>query len=95
MKVSGMKAPKCRVCGIVEWNHVCGGPVVHADPVVVHSPKISSPEPDSSSQAVVHASEPVVHGGVVVRGESRYRDVEKRREYRREWMRKKRAREKK
>lgn len=20
-----MKAPKCRVCGVIEWRHVCGG----------------------------------------------------------------------
>lgn len=52
---------------------------LEAKPNVVHGPKL-----------VVHAEpDAVVHKGK--RGEARYRDPEARKEYRREWMRRKRG----
>ena len=77
-----MKAPKCRVCGAEHWgpDHVFKGDAAKVSELltqVVHAPK------------VVHT---VVH--TEAKGSSRhgkYADAEARKEYRREWMKKKRA----
>jgi hypothetical protein len=33
-----MKAPKCRVCGVIEWRHVCGGGVDRVTEIVTKIP---------------------------------------------------------
>jgi hypothetical protein len=64
----------CNVCGSSRW---CGLQCANAP--VVHAPV-----------AVVHSQPTVVHAPKSKNGEDRYSDAEKRRAYRREWMRKRR-----
>lgn len=77
----------CRVCNERHGSrepHVFKDVVVHAPKVVVHKPVL-----------VVHNEEKVVHAGSSQKdGSSRhgvYADAEKRKAYRREWMKKRRA----
>jgi len=71
---------RCDKCGTVyghREDHKCV--VVHAAPMVVHDEAM-----------VVHTPDMVVHSGSSRHGA--YADMDARREYRREWMRARRAR---
>ena len=74
-----MKAIKCRLCGKNHWG-LCDFSVMGAEgviPAVVHVPEL-----------VVHKEDVVVHSK---HGE--YADLDKRKTYRREWMRERRLEE--
>ena len=77
-----MKAPKCRLCGKLHWG-VCegakGSVINELREKIVHTTPL-----------VVHKEEVVVHE-VVHTKHGKYADLEKRKAYRREWMRRKRA----
>jgi hypothetical protein len=71
----------CNVCGSSRWcgRQCANAPVSTALPRIVHAPV-----------TVVHNVNAVVHAPKSKNGEDRYADAEKRRAYRREWMRKRR-----
>ena len=79
-------AELCGKCGsdmaLVGRMHRCRPRPMVSEAVVVHAPKVVVHSPD----VVVHKTE---HGGS--RGADRHRDTEARREYRRQWMKRRRA----
>ncbi len=74
-----MKPPKCRACGISEWNHVCGGLTEKSPPKVPKKGKNSLEE----RLAVLEAKVAVLAERLV--------PTDKRREYMREYMAQRRA----
>ena len=90
-----MEAPKCRLCGSRHWG-VCPTEkasvikdlqemIVHPPISVVHKGEKIVHRPETVVHAVVHSDKEVVHTKHGV-----YADLEKRKAYRREWMRKRR-----
>ena len=90
-----MEAPKCRLCGNRHWG-VCPiekasvikelrEKIVHVAPKVVHKEEKIVHSPETVVHAVVHSDKEVVHTK-----HGKYADLDKRKSYRREWMRKRR-----
>jgi len=53
-----MKPSKCKICGIAEWNHVCGGPVpAKGEHVSGRSFKFSKGKPAKDDSPEVAAAE--------------------------------------
>ena len=82
-----MKAPKCRLCEKNHWG-LCERLAEKVSVVKGLREKVANIKP-----VVVHKEELVVHGPemVVHTKHGKYADLEKRKSYRKEWMRRRRA----
>ncbi len=77
-----MKAPKCRVCGVSEWRHVCGGGVP-ADAVrVLQETKVQRKPVTKSPTIKVTRKNKVTKRGRPKLGEVSLTAAEKMRRYR-------------
>ena len=84
-----MKPPKCRLCGVEEWRHVCAGVVSAASRVTQKAVERAAVKPDVKPEVKPPAADAVQSSGLT--RQWRERDPEAYRKYMREYMATQRA----